>query len=122
MQYKKAVAALLQSRSDAGMTNQEIACALKLKNGNVVSMHMNPTDNISPFPLTRLPALARLCGLSPMECLKLIDLRAFCHPKNPTCFDRGFMRWMLGVTRGAVEQRNGRPYEDVVARLASHGV
>lgn len=98
MNFKEQIAFYLQTCVDKKMTHQEIAEALGLPKGNVVTMHLDPLDDISPFPLKRLPALARLCGLDAMQSLRLVNLRATHHPKSATQFDYATMAWLMRLT------------------------
>jgi hypothetical protein len=105
MNYRQAISTLLQSLIDSGMNQKEIAAVLDLTNANVVSMHLHPGSGISPFPLKRLPALAKACGLAPAEGLRLVMLRAVHHPDNATQFDKSTLSWLLRTTRSCLETR-----------------
>ena len=103
MNYQEHIAALLRQLSDSGLTNQQIADRLGFANGNVISMHMTAPQNISPYPIKRLPALVEACGVDARTALKLVAKRARFHPDNPTQFDHPTMVWQVRITVAAFE-------------------
>lgn len=95
MNYKQAIANYLRQLADGGMTHQEIARALGIKSGPAITAHLDPANSISPFPISRLPALAKLLDLTPIESLQLITLRAIHHGDSASKFDRRSLHWIL---------------------------
>lgn len=101
MNYKELVAKHIDTLADGGHDREDIAKLLGFPRANVVSMHRDPANPISPFPLSRLPALARACNLSPQECVELIWARATDYPEGATSFDRKTFIWVVRVTEMA---------------------
>lgn len=101
MNYKELIAKHINTLAEQGNDRDDIAQLLGFKRANVVSMHSDPTNGISPFPLTRLPALARACHLTPKECVDLIWARATDYPERATSFDRKTYIWMMRITAKA---------------------
>lgn len=106
--YKQLVAAALQTLVDRGLTHREIAKQIGLENGNVVTMHLNPSAPIAPFPLNRLPALARASGLTPYESTRLVHARAKCHPDRASAMDTDTFAWLLRSGVGAAREVKAR--------------
>jgi hypothetical protein len=104
MGYKEMVTGHLESAADAGMTRQEIARKLGLRSGNYVSMLMSsayPTALLAP---TRVPALARLCGLTAIQRLALFCGRVKDHPANPMVLDVETFDYLLHTAVKALEE------------------
>lgn len=103
MSYKAKIAAYLQSRLDIGLTQAQLAHRLGFKTSNVISMHLDPNNAISPFPVARLPALADECGLDSYACLTLLNLRAIHHPDNATKIDKATLHFLVRCSAGAIQ-------------------
>jgi hypothetical protein len=117
--YKKRIANHIDSLYNRGLTRDEIAKLLGFEKANVVSMHADPANPISPFPLTRLPALDKACRLSAIECVELVWARAKDYPNGSTCMDTATVRWVMQRTvraSSAVKMRKAEAIED------KHGV
>lgn len=95
MNFKERIANHLRSSLDAGRTQAELARELGFKSGNLISMHLDPKNPISPFPLKRIPALARICDLSDQEALSLIYARANFHPTSASELDKPTLAFVL---------------------------
>ena len=79
--YRELIAVVLQRRLDeTNMTQASLASNLgfKSKKGNIICMHLNPANTVSAFPIARLPALKKECGLDWYECFVLLQKRATC--------------------------------------------
>ena len=96
--YKHWVREQLEPLLDAGATQRELATRLGLANPNFLSMILGDSCPESMLPLSRLPALCTLCGLSAMESLrgvrKLLDSGA----RRGVHFDVPTFEWMLRCT------------------------
>lgn len=115
MNYKERIATLLRSALDKGLTQAELAQELGFNKPNLISMHVDPLNTISPFPLKRIPALARHCGLTDQEALGLINARAICHPTSATEVDQPTLTFMLrcGITSLAARRaKSGATHAD----------
>lgn len=71
MNYRELVTFHLQTLTDKGATNQQIAEALGLEKRNYISMLKNK-DETTTLALFRLPALVRLCALDDYEAYRLL--------------------------------------------------
>lgn len=106
MDYINRVAQLLRERADLGLSQKEMAEKLGIASKNYISMISGKSKRAtSPLPLTRIPNLVELCGLTPKQGLELVFLRAKCHPKNPTAFDTATMACVMSWTRTVLAER-----------------
>jgi hypothetical protein len=71
MNYRELVIFHLQTLTDKGVTNQQIAEALGLEKRNYISMLKN-NDETTTLALFRLPALVQLCSLDDYEAYRLL--------------------------------------------------
>lgn len=94
MKYRTLVATHLQSLADTGLTQQQVARRVGLKNGPYVSMLLNP-DREDILALNRLPALAEVCELDDVEALRLALLLARDHPNHASRIDQATMHWLV---------------------------
>lgn len=101
MTYRELIAQHLRTLKDKGMTNQEVADKLGLGKGNYVSMLMNPVGVETPLALKRLPALTKLCGLTPYQAALLVVKRAQCHPDSATELCLETLTWTMHVFHAA---------------------
>lgn len=108
MSYKATIAFYLQSRLDTGLTQAQLAHRLGFKSGNIISMHLDPDNAISPFPVARLPALAAECALDSCACLALLNQRATHHPDNATRIDKATLHFLVRCSAGAVSMYRAR--------------
>lgn len=108
MYYKAKISYYLQSRLDTGLTQAQLAGRLGFNNSNVISMHLDPSNAISPFPVKRLPALAAECGLDDRQCLALLNQRAIDHPDSPTQLDQATLHFVMRCSVGAVHAFRSR--------------
>jgi hypothetical protein len=99
MTYRDLVSRHLQTLTDSGLTQLEIARLIGLKTGNLVCMHIKQIA--SPLPLKRLPALAKLCKLDAYESIRMVHARAKYCPDNPTEMDVDTLKWVLGCAAQA---------------------
>lgn len=97
MTYRKLIAHCLKTRlEDAGMTQSALAKNLGFTGtGNIISMHLAPDSRTSAFPVARLAALKRECGLDWYACLVLLHKRAINHGAGTTRMDRESMHFVL---------------------------
>jgi transcriptional regulator with XRE-family HTH domain len=103
--YKTRVAEHLESAASRyGLTQQQLAERLGLKKGNYVSMLANPATK-DQLSLSRLPALAKLCGLTPAECLALVYRRIADHPDQPVQLDVDVFKLVLTCTVAVVDAK-----------------
>jgi hypothetical protein len=110
MTYKERIAAHLRACLRAGLTQAELARKLGFKHSNVISMHLDPANGISPFPLKRLPALAAQCHLAAGDVLELVTIRAVNHPESATELDKPTLDFILGCnTKVVLQHVGGRP-------------
>jgi hypothetical protein len=80
MTYRELIAHILRRHLvNEALTQLDLAKALGFKSGNIVSMHCDPENAVSPFPLARLPALKVECKLDWYACLVLLHKRALHH-------------------------------------------
>lgn len=105
MTYKTQISYYLQICLDTGLTQAELATRLGFKSSNLISMHLDPNHAISPFPIKRLPALARECGLNAYECLVLLHKRSACHPDSATRLDKETLHFLVRCSAGAASAR-----------------
>lgn len=81
--YKTLVADYIEAAvARHNLTRQEVAERLELKKRNYISMLLNPDDPSLLSPM-RIPALARLCGLTAKQSLALLHRRVADHPERP---------------------------------------
>lgn len=104
MNFREQISALLRRLADRSLTHQQISNRLHFPNANVVSMHLDPSAKISPYPLKRLQTLAEACGLDAIATLKLVASRARHHSNNPTELDLPTLLWLARVTVAALEE------------------
>ena len=93
MAYKNLVSLYIRALQDRGLTQREIARTLGLQNANVVNMHLH--QKTSPFPIKRLPALVKACGLDGYQAIQLVTARTRDFPDNPTELDKDTLFWIL---------------------------
>lgn len=105
MTYKECIAYYLRACLSHGMTQGELAKRLGFKHGNVISMHLDPSNPISPYPLKRLPALAKQCHIAAGDVLELLMTRAVYHPDNATELDKPTLDFILLCNTEAVLQQ-----------------
>jgi hypothetical protein len=102
--YKTLVRRHLQPLLDAGMTQRQVAQKLGIQSSMVLSERCPE----ALLPLMRLPALARLCGLTGIESLRLVKRLTTDSAKKAVQFDVLTFEWILSCTVLALkEPRNG---------------
>lgn len=104
--YKQLVAGYLQRAADSGLSRREIASRLGLRHGNYISMLMSPSDPAMLSP-SRIPALSRLCGLTPLEQLQLVNRRVVDFPDAAVQLSTELLRMVMTATALELERRRG---------------
>jgi hypothetical protein len=108
MTFKELIAYHLRQLVTLGYSQVEIAEKLGFPKPNAISMHLNPTTKMSPYPMTRFAKLAEMCELTPYESLQLVHKRATYHPESPTCFDAETLRFVLDCSTRVFAERKLR--------------
>jgi hypothetical protein len=120
--YKTLVARYLESAATThGYTRQRLAEELGLKKGNYISMLVSPDYPTTLLSPCRIPALARLCGLSATERLELLHRRVEDHPDNPLQLNREVFRLLLASTVEAVDAIRKAKSSSASSAGAAHG-
>jgi len=112
MTYRQLIAYCLKCHLDAtGQTQAELARRLGFAGtGNIISMHLDDANRVSPFPIARLPALKRECGLDWYACVVLLDKRAVHHGSGPTRLDRDSTHFILHCGAFAAKDKRAFGY------------
>lgn len=105
--YKELVRSHLQPLIDAGMTQREIAEKLGIESPNYISMVLSDRYPEALLPLTRLPAMCSLCGLTATESLRLAKRLVAAGAKKAVHMDVATFEWMLRCTALALKEPRG---------------
>src|SRR5258706_14510953 len=96
--YKELVRSHLQSLIDAGMPQRVIAEKLGIEWRNYTSMVLSDRYPEALLPLTRLPAMCSLCGLTATESLRLARRLVTASAMKAVHLDVATFEWVLRCT------------------------
>jgi transcriptional regulator with XRE-family HTH domain len=102
--YKQLVRSHLQPLIDAGLTQRELAGKLGLELPNYVSMVLSDRYPEALLPLTRLPAMCALCGLTATESLRLAKRLVAAGARKAVHMDAETFDWVLRCTALALKE------------------
>lgn len=105
--YKQLVRSHVQPLLDAGMTQREIAAKLGFNSPNYVSMLLNDRHPEAVLPLSRLPAMCALCGLTATESLRLARKLMAIGATKVVHMDVATFDWVMRCTALALKEARG---------------
>ena len=105
--YKTLVRSHLQPLIAAGMTHREVAAKLGIESPNFISMVLSDRYPEALLPLTRLPAMCSLCGLTGTESLRLAKRLVAASVVKTVHMDVATFEWILRCTALALKEPRG---------------
>lgn len=105
--YKTLVRSHLQPLIAAGMTQREVAEKLGIESHNFISMILSDRYPEALLPLTRLPAMCSLCGLTGTQSLRLVKRVVADSAVKAMHMDVATFEWILRCTALALKEPRG---------------
>jgi transcriptional regulator with XRE-family HTH domain len=105
--YKELVRSHLQPLIEAGLTQREVAEKLGIESPNYISMVLSDRYPEAQLPMTRLPAMCALCGLTATESLRLAKRLVAACARKTVQLDVATFEWMLRCTALALKEPRG---------------